>query len=453
MATAEPSEEDTIKSVSKATGVHRTLHVEWDPKTGTFVGLPAVWAQHLPSGLSREEVQSDVAAGKEIAPSAPQRQVKKALANPSDDPTAKAFISKPFNFQHKFHVKMDQRSSTGFTGLPPKWRTMLKTSGISREEVSENPQAVLDVLQFQMQGPPPKLPTNQKLKAAESGALKIIKDNPNKYYKKVRKLGEGASGIVYSVIHKRTRKQYAVKITSSSDLDAIKQEISIQNMSKHANIVAYEETYLWDDRVWLVMECMDGGPLTDMVGHGKIWKESHIAYVCKQILLALAFLHRSHRLHRDIKSDNVLVDFNGEVKLADFGFAIGLTQEQDKRRSVVGTPYWMAPELIRGLPYDDKVDVWSLGITAIEMCEGEPPLMDKPPLRALLLITTQGTPKLKDHTKWSRALKHFMSRAMDTNVQMRASAEQLLMHPFIRSASAKEDFAAFVRRSLDTKKR
>merc|ERR1712070_845056 len=126
------------------------------------------------------------------------------------------------------------------------------------------------------------------------------------------------------------------------------------------------------------MEFMDGGALTEMVGKQKKWEEPMIAYVLQKMLMALAFLHRSHRLHRDIKSDNVLVDFNGDVKLADFGFAIGLTQEQDKRRSVVGTPYWMAPELIRGLPYDDKVDVWSTGITAIEMCEGEPPLMDKP---------------------------------------------------------------------------
>jgi serine/threonine protein kinase len=450
---ADAAADDAIKTVSKATGVQRTLHVEYDPKTGTFVGMPAVWAQHLPSGLTREEVHVDGAAGKEIAPSAPQRHVKRALANKGDDSSAKAYISKPFNFQHKFHVKMDQRASTGFTGLPPKWRTMLKTSGITKEDVSADPQRVLDVLQFHMQGPPPKLPTTGALKTSEAAALKIIKDNPNKFYKKVRKLGEGASGIVYSVIHKRTKKQYAVKITSSADLEAIKTEISIQNMSKHPNIVSYEETYLWDDRVWLVMECMNGGPLTDMVGPGKMWKESHIAYVCKQMLLALAFLHRSHRLHRDIKSDNVLVDFNGDVKLADFGFAIGLTQEQDKRRSVVGTPYWMAPELIRGLPYDDKVDVWSTGITAIEMCEGEPPLMDKPPLRALLLITTQGTPKLKDPTRWSRALKHFMSRAMDTNVQMRASAEQLLMHPFIRSASTRDDFATAVRQRLDVAKR
>jgi len=129
------------------------------------------------------------------------------------------------------------------------------------------------------------------------------------------------------------------------------------------------------------MEFVHGGTLTEVLGPTIDFPEAHIAFVCKQMLMGLAYLHRQHRLHRDIKSDNILVGFNGAVKLADFGFAVGLTEEQDKRRSVVGTPYWMAPELIRGLEYDAKVDVWSLGITAIEMAEGEPPHLHEPPLR------------------------------------------------------------------------
>lgn len=447
MADPDPAEQaEAAPIVGKATGVKRTLHVEWDPKTGTFVGLPTVWAQTLPKGLSRDETTVEPKSlPQHLAPAAP----KKNAPVPEDEPS---FISKPFNFKHMCHVKMDSRSSTGFKGLPPEWRALLKTSQISKEEVQQNPQIVLDVLNFQMQGPPPVLPSTQTLKSAQEAASQFIKTDPNKIYKKIKKLGEGASGVVYSVIHRKTKEKLAVKITSALDLDAIKTEISMQQMSKHPNIVSYIETYLWEENIWLIMECMEGGPLTDMVGPGKEWPEPHIAYVCKQMLLALAFLHRSHRLHRDIKSDNVLVDYDGRVKLADFGFAIGLTQEQDKRRSVVGTPYWMAPELIRGLPYDDKVDVWSTGITLMEMCQGEPPLMDKPPLRALLLITTQGTPKLKDGKKWSRALTHFMSRSMDTVVKMRASAEQLLMHPFIKNASTQEQFSEFVRSILGANK-
>lgn len=154
-------------------------------------------------------------------------------------------------------------------------------------------------------------------------------------------------------------------------------------------------------------------------------------YVCKCVLKGLAYMHRSHRLHRDIKSDNIMVDFNGAVKIADFGFAIGLTEEEDKRRSVVGTPYWMAPELIRGLEYDSRVDVWSLGITALEMADGEPPWLHEPPLRALLLITTEGMPGVKHPSRWSSAFKHFLQCCMHVQAAKRATAEQLLMVRFV----------------------
>jgi serine/threonine protein kinase len=212
---------------------------------------------------------------------------------------------------------MDARSSTGFKGLPAEWRALLKTSQISKEEVQQNPQIVLDVLNFQMQGPPPVLPSAQTLKSAQEAASQFIKSDPNKVYKKIKKLGEGASGVVYSVIHRKTKEKWAVKITSAMDLDAIKTEISMQQvlvenkcvcvcvlclrvcvrsclfvcanvasspirvpacepvsqsvtrlllcsaremqMSKHPNIVSYIETYLWEDNIWLIMECMDGG--------------------------------------------------------------------------------------------------------------------------------------------------------------------------------------------------
>lgn len=164
------------------------------------------------------------------------------------------------------------------------------------------------------------------------------------------------------------------------------------------------------------MELMKGGSLTDCLGVRVEFPEQCIAYVCKHMLMALAFMHRQHRMHRDIKSDNVLVDVNGVVKVADFGFAITLTQEETKRTSVVGTPYWMAPELIRGAEYDAKVDVWSLGITALEMAEGEPPLLHEAPLRALLLITINPAPTLRHPDRWSRSFAHFLSRCLEIQV-------------------------------------
>ena len=123
--------------------------------------------------------------------------------------------------------------------------------------------------------------------------------------------------------------------------------------------------YRWNHKLWIILELMDGGSLTEVFGSNIVWMESHMAYVCRHVACGLAYMHLNYRLHRDIKSDNVLVSMRGEVKLADFGYAVSLTSEAEKRSSVVGTPYWMAPEVIKGKDYDGKADVWSLGITVL----------------------------------------------------------------------------------------
>ena len=199
---------------------------------------------------------------------------------------------------------------------------------------------------------------------------------------------------------------------------------------------------------------MKGGNLTDLVSTKHPMKEADIANVCKGMLEGLAFLHENFRLHRDIKSDNVLVNINGEVKLADFGFAIMLNSEESKRTSVVGTPYWMAPELIKAEPYDSKVDIWSTGITLIEMAEGEPPHMSLPVLKALLTITTNPPAKLKSvgSTAWSPAMHHFLEQSLQSKPNKRATAAELLEHPFIQSAGSQEELAAFTNSKLEAKK-
>lgn len=245
----------------------------------------------------------------------------------------------------------------------------------------------------------------------------------------------------------------ALKFCPIAEIEDLRNEIGMQCLSKHQNIVNLREAYITKTEVVIVMDCMEGGSLTDTLGPNVDFKESHIAFVCKHMLMALAFMHSQYRLHRDIKSDNVLVDMEGNVKLADFGFAANLTTEQDKRASVVGTPYWMAPEIIKGLEYDGKVDIWSLGITSLEMAEGEPPLLHEPPLRALLLISINPPPSLNEPQRWSRNFAHFLSRCLDTDVERRANADQLLLHPFIATACNQEEFSKHVKRMLAHKKK
>jgi len=439
--------------ISGPTNVQRVVHVEWDAKTGVFTGLPDVWANTLPSGVVKSTTSTSELPD-HLAPSAPNKKSNSTTSSntnsTSSNPTntnstgSDMFISAPFNFKHNIHVQVDPSAPTGFRGLPSQWEAMLSSSGISRAEVSAHPQEVLAVLQFHMEGgPPPKLPSKLTLEKELDNASLISNDDPTLRYKDLRKVGEGASGTVYLGIDTRNGSQVAIKVAPASDLVNLKNEIALQKISKHANIVGYVETYLYRDQLWIVLEYIHGGPLTEVLGPTIPFPEAAVAYVCKQILMGLAYLHRQHRLHRDIKSDNILVDFNGSVKIADFGFAAGLTEEQDKRKSVVGTPYWMAPELIRGQEYDAKVDIWSTGITAIEMADGEPPYLNEPPLRALLLITTQGTPQLKDGDKWSQKFKHFLKCALHTDPSKRASAEQLLLHPFLQNACTTAEFSTF----------
>jgi serine/threonine protein kinase len=161
-------------------------------------------------------------------------------------------------------------------------------------------------------------------------------------------------------------------------------------------------------------------------------------------LRALRYIHRSHRIHRDIKSDNILLNSKGEVKIADFGYAAQLTEEKNKRRTVVGTPYWMAPELIRGHDYGTKVDIWSTGIMLMEMIEGEPPYLEYPPLRALFLITTKGIPPIQKPDLFSNDLIDFYDKCLEKDVDKRPEADYLLEHPFLRRACEHSHFAPVI---------
>jgi len=265
-------------------------------------------------------------------------------------------------------------------------------------------------------------------------------------YKNEKLIGDGASGEVFSAIDSSREELVAIKKMpiNKRNIKMLKTEISIMQVTNHPNVVSYYNSFIVDkEKLWVVMEFMDKGSLTDILEQyedGILMKESQIALVCLNTLNALAYMHRQNRIHRDIKSDNILVNSRGEVKLADFGYAAQLDDHAQKRNTIVGTPYWMAPELIKGTHYGPKVDIWSLGIMLMEMVEGEPPYMDSPPMRALYLITSQGIPDLKEPEKWSAALKNFKRVCLEVSILARPNAQRMLHHSFLDKACSPAQF-------------
>ncbi|KNZ49591.1 STE/STE20/PAKA protein kinase [Puccinia sorghi] len=297
----------------------------------------------------------------------------------------------------------------------------------------------------------------------------VSPQDPNLIYAKIKKVGQGASGSVYvaktlSTGAKVAIKQMDLKVQPRKEL--IVNEILVMKESQHPNIVNFLDSFIVrDDELWVVMEFMEGGALTDVIDNNTM-EEDQIASICFESCKGLQHLHNQSIIHRDIKSDNVLLDAQGHVKiiyvlLADFGFCAKLTDQKSKRATMVGTPYWMAPEVVKQKEYGAKVDIWSLGIMAIEMIENEPPYLDEEPLKALYLIATNGTllflsllhcchhfltcfflflfvclgtPTLKKPERLSKELKNFLAVCLCVDVKSRATADELIQHEFLKKS-------------------
>ncbi|KAK9458460.1 kinase-like domain-containing protein [Lipomyces oligophaga] len=265
--------------------------------------------------------------------------------------------------------------------------------------------------------------------------------DPARIYDRKEEVGHGASGSVfvgtarpgYSNLGRVAIKQIDLKLQPRKEM--IVNEILIMRESHHPNIVNFLDSYLREPAdLWVIMEYMEGGALTSIIERNTL-NEIQIATICLETCKGLHHLHSKNIIHRDIKSDNVLLDAQGHVKITDFGFCAKLTDQKKKRATMVGTPYWMAPEVIRQKEYGAKVDIWSLGIMAIEMIESEPPYLNEEPLRALYLIATNGTPTLKHPEKLSREIKSFLAVCLCVDVASRASSQELLTHDFLRKGT------------------
>ncbi|XP_072221085.1 TRAF2 and NCK interacting kinase a isoform X12 [Leuresthes tenuis] len=276
--------------------------------------------------------------------------------------------------------------------------------------------------------------------------LSALRD-PAGIFELVELVGNGTYGQVYKGRHVKTGQLAAIKVmdVTGDEEEEIKAEINmLKKYSHHRNIATYYGAFIKknppgvDDQLWLVMEFCGAGSVTDLIKNtkGNSLKEEWTAYICREILRGLTHLHQHKVIHRDIKGQNVLLTENAEVKLVDFGVSAQLDRTVGRRNTFIGTPYWMAPEVIAcdenpDATYDFKSDLWSLGITAIEMAEGAPPLCDMHPMRALFLIPRNPAPRLKSK-KWSKKFQSFIESCLVKSHSQRPSTEQLLKHPFIR---------------------
>ncbi|KAI1923123.1 signal transducing kinase of the PAK [Ophidiomyces ophidiicola] len=271
--------------------------------------------------------------------------------------------------------------------------------------------------------------------------------DPTRKYRSLNKIGQGASGGVFTAYENGTNKCVAIKqmnLELQPKKDLIINEILVMKDSKHKNIVNFMDSFLHGGDLWVVMEYMEGGSLTDVVTFNMM-TEGQIASVCREVLHGLQHLHSKGVIHRDIKSDNILLSLEGNIKLTDFGFCAQINESQNKRNTMVGTPYWMAPEVVTRKEYGRKVDIWSLGIMAIEMIEGEPPYLTESPLRALYLIATNGTPSIKEEHNLSPVFKDFLHLALRVDPEKRASAHDLLTHTFMSCCEPLSSLAPLVR--------
>ena len=444
--------------ISSPSNFEHTIHIGFDAHTGEFTGMPESWARLLQnSNISKTEQKKNPQAVLDVLnyydSSAKDQEASKYMTSISKTRSSNDVPGSGPGSGHKLAENLAKAAT--ITPPPPKPAEAVPSTPPGDEDeplpppIAARPEKTKSIYTKPIE--PPEEKTNgtnmmrpdmkKKRKMTDEEILEKLRTivslgDPNRKYTKMEKIGQGASGTVYIAIEVATGREVAIKqmnLSQQPKKELIINEILVMRENQNPNIVNYLDSFLVVEELWVVMEFLDGGSLTDVVTE-TCMDEGQIAAVCRECLQALEFLHENNVIHRDIKSDNILLGMDGSVKLTDFGFCAQLSQEQNKRSTMVGTPYWMAPEVVTRKQYGPKVDIWSLGIMAIEMIDGEPPYLNENPLRALYLIATNGKPDIKDKHKLSPVFQDFLDRCLDVNVDNRFSASELLRHPFLRLA-------------------
>ncbi|KAI8087767.1 kinase-like domain-containing protein [Gilbertella persicaria] len=498
---------ESVMDISTPYNTIHVTHVGFDPVTGEFTGLPKEWQLLLTqSGITRQEQESNPQAvihaieflqgntqekmQANVWSKIPQQQQQQQQRK-SSSITSKALKrfsslritkSKSDNLLRKSTIVTptastssmvsDTAISSKMTKKPQKQleddylddvRSFNSESTASfSEDCQGQPMHELTRTQDVLYNAPPgtvrsRAPKEEKRSMSDEQVLKHLQElcitsDPLLIYTNMVKIGQGASGGVYIAYRAGSRMPVAIKqmnLEKQPKKESIINEIRVMKESKAKNIVNFIESYLWKGDLWVVMEYMEGGSLTDVVTCNMIM-EGQIAAICREVLEGLKHLHANGVIHRDIKSDNVLLSMRGDIKLTDFGFCAQLHEPQSKRTTLVGTPYWMAPEVVTRKAYDSKVDIWSLGILAIEMIEGEPPYLNENPLRALYLIANNGTPELQSPETLSDIFKDFLFLCLQVDPAFRPSASELLKHPFLKKADPLYTLVPLIRAAKDT---
>ncbi|XP_068198106.1 serine/threonine-protein kinase PAK 6b isoform X2 [Antennarius striatus] len=276
--------------------------------------------------------------------------------------------------------------------------------------------------------------THEQFKAA----LQMVVDpgDPRTTLENFVKIGEGSTGVVCIARERHTGRQVAVKmmdLRKQQRRELLFNEVVIMRDYRHQNVVEMYRSAQVEEELWVIMEYLQGGALTHIVSETRL-NEEQIATVCEGVLRALAYLHAQGVIHRDIKSDSILLTLDGRIKLSDFGFCAQISKDVPKRKSLVGTPYWMAPEVISKIPYGTEVDIWSLGIMVVEMVDGEPPYFSDTPIAAMKKLRDEKAPSVKNPQRVSPVLKDFLGCMLTRDTKRRSTAAALLEHPFLLQA-------------------